>query len=112
MSLNNEQCKTRLFLIDLNPVKFKYCPFMTRWFLMTYLQKCLLRIKQKVFIKVNVKAFNIIEKMKLKHWSNIFHVILNTIAMLQHVIPIKNGIMKHVNMRLKIVISTVKEDYN
>ena len=28
MSLNNEQYKTRPFLIDLNPVELKCCPFM------------------------------------------------------------------------------------
>ena len=28
MSLNNEQCKTRPFLIDLNPAELKYYPFM------------------------------------------------------------------------------------
>ena len=30
MSLNNEQCKTRTFIIDLNPVDFKYSLFMVR----------------------------------------------------------------------------------
>ena len=28
MSLNNGLCKTRRFLIDLNPVEIKYYPFM------------------------------------------------------------------------------------
>ena len=41
--------------------------------------------------------------MKPKQLQNIFHVIAN--AIVQHVIQIKNGIMKHVNVNVKIIIS-------
>ena len=37
----------------------------------------------------------------LKQWQNIFHVIVNANSIAKHVIQIKNGIMKHVNMNVK-----------
>ena len=43
--------------------------------------------------------------MKPKQLQNIFHVIANANAIVQHVIQIKNGIMKHVNVNVKIIIS-------
>ena len=46
--------------------------------------------------------------MKLKQWQNIFHVIANTNLIVQHVIKIKNGRIKHVNMNEKIIIITKK----
>ena len=46
--------------------------------------------------------------MKLKHWQNIFHVIANTNLIVQHVIKIKNGRIKHVNINEKIIIITKK----
>ena len=33
--------------------------------------------------------------MKVKQWENIFNVIWNASAIVQHVIQIKNGIIKH-----------------
>ena len=45
--------------------------------------------------------------MKLKQWQNIFHVIANVNSIV-HVIQIKNGIIKHVNENLKIIIHTTK----
>ena len=46
--------------------------------------------------------------MKLKQWQNIFHVILNATSIVQHVIQIKNGIMKHNNVNVKFIISAKK----
>ena len=47
-------------------------------------------------------------KMKLKQRKYIFHVIVNAISIVQHVIQIKNRIMKHVNVNVKIIINTKK----
>ena len=47
-------------------------------------------------------------KIKLKQWQDIFHVISNANSIVQHVIQIKNGIIKHVNMNVKIIISAKK----
>ena len=41
--------------------------------------------------------------MKRKQWQNIFHVIVNANSIVQHVIQIKNGMRKHVNVILKIL---------
>ena len=46
--------------------------------------------------------------MKLKQRKNIFHVIVNAMSIVQHVIQIKNRIMKHVNVNVKIIINTKK----
>ena len=46
--------------------------------------------------------------MKLKQRKYIFHVIVNAISIVQHVIQIKNRIMKHVNVNVKIIINTKK----
>ena len=46
--------------------------------------------------------------MKLKQWHNIFHVIVNANSIVQYVIQIKNGIIKHVNVNVKFIISVTK----
>ena len=46
-------------------------------------------------------------KMKLQQWQNTF-VIANANSIVEHVIQIKNGIMKHVNVGVKIIVSTKK----
>ena len=46
--------------------------------------------------------------MKLKQWKNIFHTIVNANPIIQHVIQIKNGIMKHVNVCVKIIVHAKK----
>ena len=46
--------------------------------------------------------------MKPKQWQNIFHVTVNANSIVQHVIQIENGIIKHVNVNLKIVVSAKK----
>ena len=42
--------------------------------------------------------------MKLKRWQNIFHVIVNENSIAQNLIKIKNGIIKHVNANVKIIL--------
>ena len=79
VSLNNEPCTIRPFLIDLNPVEFKYYPFMIS------LHKCsgscnsTNDLPTKIFILnrakgINIKEFNIITnkneaKALVKHIS-------------------------------------------
>ena len=46
--------------------------------------------------------------MTLKQRQNIFHVIVKANLIVQHVIQIKNGIMKHVNMSVKIIVHAKK----
>ena len=46
--------------------------------------------------------------MKLKQQENIFHVMVKANSIVQHVIQIKNGIIKHVNMNAKISASAKK----
>ena len=46
--------------------------------------------------------------MKLKQRQNIFHVIVNANSIVQHVIQIKNGIIKHVNVNVKTIVSPKK----
>ena len=46
--------------------------------------------------------------MKLKQWQNIFHMLLNTNSIVQHVIQIKNKVMKHASVNVKIIISAKK----
>ena len=46
--------------------------------------------------------------MKLKQWRNIFHMLLNTNSIVQHVIQIKNKVMKHASVNVKIIISAKK----
>ena len=44
--------------------------------------------------------------MKIKQWQNTFHMIVNPIV--QHVIQIKNGMMKYVNVSVKVVAHAKK----
>ena len=37
---------------------------------------------------------------------NMFHVMVNANSIVQHVIRIKNGIIQHVNVNVKIIVST------
>ena len=43
--------------------------------------------------------------MKLKQWQNIFFVTVNANSLVQHVIQITNGIMKHINLSVKVIVS-------
>ena len=42
--------------------------------------------------------------MKLKHWKNIFHMIVNANSIVQHVIQSKNGTIEHDNVSVKIIV--------
>ena len=46
--------------------------------------------------------------MKLKQWQNISHVIVNANSIVQCVIQINNGMMKHVNVNVKIILRARK----
>ena len=46
--------------------------------------------------------------MKLKQWQNISHVIVNANSIVQCVIQINNGIVKHVNVNVKIILRARK----
>ena len=46
--------------------------------------------------------------MELKHWLSILCVIINVNAIVQHAIQIRNGIMKHVNVNVKIIVRVKK----
>ena len=76
LPLNDEPCMVTPSLIDLNPVELKYYPFM---FSLSDLQNYVFQKR--------------------------FHVIVYETSILQHVIQIKNGIIKHVNMNVKIIVS-------
>ena len=110
LSLNGEPCMVRPTLIDLNPVDLKYYPYIIS------LDKCsgscsVLSPKMCVLkqtIDINVKAFNMITKNEAKKLQNIFYVIVNANSTVQHVIQIKNKIMKHVNVSVKIIIHAKK----
>ena len=59
--------------------------------------------------RINVNVVNIITKTNdVKQWQNIFHLVVNANSIVQHVIQIKNGIMKHVNVSVKFIISAKK----
>ena len=52
---------------------------------------------------ISVKAFNLItNKNETKKWENMFHVIVNANSVVQHVIQIKNGLIKHVNVNVQL----------
>ena len=42
--------------------------------------------------------------MKLKQRQNIFHVIINANSVVQHVIQIKNGLVKHADMNVTVIL--------
>ena len=51
-------------------------------------------------------------EMKLQQWKNIFHVIVKANVIIQHVIKIKNGIIKHVNVNEKIILRVKKHRWD
>ena len=42
--------------------------------------------------------------MKLNQRQNIFHVIKNVNSVVQHVIQIKNGLVRHVDMNVTVIL--------
>ena len=101
-------------VFDMNPIELKYHPYMIS------LNKCVGRCKvlsRKICVPketkdVTVKALNMItnkdEAKAMLQLQNIFHVIVNANSIVQHVIQIKNGIIRHVNVNVKIIISVKK----
>ena len=47
-------------------------------------------------------------KMKIKQYQNIFYVIVNANSVVQHAIQNKNGIIKHFNVNIKIIVCAKK----
>ena len=109
--LNDEPCMVRSTLIDMNPNELKYYP------LMISLNKCAgiyNVLSPKICIPketkdINVKALNMItNKDEAKLWQNICHVIVIVNSIVQHLIQSKNGIIKHVDVNVKIIVSVKK----
>ena len=50
--------------------------------------------------------------MKLNPWRNIFRLIVNANSIVEHAIAIKNEIIKHVNVNVKIIITVQKISWN
>ena len=46
--------------------------------------------------------------MKLKQWQNIFHVTVNANSIVEYRIQIKNGMIKHANVNVKIIVRAKK----
>ena len=98
---------TLIDLIDIKPVE-----------LMISLNKCtgscnVLSPKEcvpKETKQINVRLFNIITetKMKLKWLQNIFHLIVAANSIVQYVIQIINGIIKHISVNMKIIARAKK----
>ena len=99
--LNDEPCMFRYTIIYLNPVELKYYLFMIS------LNKCAGSCNALSPKEINVKAFNI-KKIKMKLWQNILHMIVNLNSIVQYVIQIKSGIIKHVSVNVKIIIGAKK----
>ena len=53
-------------------------------------------------------VFNMIKIDGAKNWWNIFNSIVNASLVVQHVIQIKNGIMVHVNVSVKIIAREIR----
>ena len=76
-------------LIDINLVEFKYYPFIISWNKCTGSCNVLSSniCAPKETEDTNIKAFNMItNKLKLKQWQAIFHVILNANSIVPYVI--------------------------
>ena len=59
---------------------------------------------------VNVKRLNMITRIsEAKTLENIFHAIVNANLTVQYVIQIKNGIIKHVSVSVKIIVHEKKK---
>ena len=100
--LNDEPCIVRPTLIELNPVELKYYPFLISLNKFTGSYNDL---SPKICVPnkakdINIKAFNMI--------TSKIHVIVNANSIVQYLIQIKNGIIKHVNVNVKIILRAKK----
>ena len=106
MPLNNEQCRTRHTLIDLNHVALNYsfmisldkCNGSCNSVDNSSAQKCTLNK-----ISINAKVFNILTEIDAA--KTLIKRNVTGTTNVQHVIQIKNGIAKHDNIIVKITIS-------
>ena len=106
MPLNNEQCRTRHTLIDLNHVALNYsfmisldkCNGSCNSVDNSSAQKCILNK-----ISINAKVFNILTEIDAA--KTLIKQNATAATNVQHAIQIKNGIAKHVNIIVKITIS-------
>ena len=107
--LNGKPCMISSTLIDLDPVELKYYPFMIS--LDKFSGSCNVLSPKTCVPKetkdINVKVFNI-NKNEAKIMARHISWIVNANSIVQHVIHIKNGTMKHVNVNVKIIISAKK----
>ena len=109
--LNDEPCMVRSTLIDMNPNELKYYP------LIISLNKCTGSrnvLSPKVCLPkevkdINVKIFNIIKsKGEAKAMTEYISCNWKCKLIVQNVIQKKNGIIKHVNVNVKIIMSVKK----
>ena len=114
LPLNNEPCMVRSSLIDLNPVALKYYLFIIS--LDKSNGSCSVSSPNICVPKkakdINFKVFNVItnenEANTMTKRDFKFHVILNANSIVQQVIQIKNGIIKHVNVNVNIIVKAEK----
>ena len=107
--LNDEPCMVRSTIIYMNLVELKYYPFMISLNKCigscTYLQKFVFQKKKRHNINVINMITNINEaKAITEHISCDFKCKFSV----QYVIQNKNGIIKHVNVNVKIIVSAKK----
>ena len=73
---------------------------------MTYLQKYVLQKNPK---DINIKVFDMItNKNEAKAMKKIFHVVVNSNSMVQHIIQLNNRVIKHVDVNVKVLAYTKK----
>ena len=100
----------RPIIIDKNPVELKY-PFMTTW---NYCAGSCNVLRSKKCVPKETKTYTLKHlilhqtNMKRRQWQNKFHVIVNTDSIVQQIIRLKNGMMKHVNVNVKFIITVKK----
>ena len=108
---NDEPCMVRATVTDMDLVEFKYYPFINS------LNKCSGSCNiwspticvPKNTKDINVKAFNIITKKdETKAMTEHVPVIVNANLIVKHAIQKENGIIKDVNVNVKIIVSPKK----
>ena len=103
--LNDGLCMIRLTLTNINPAEVKYYPFINSS------NRCVGScnvLSPKICVPketkdINVKAFNMITNKDEAQQR--FRVIVNANSIVQHKIQIRNGIIKHANVNVKVIIS-------
>ena len=107
--LNDEPCMVRPTLIDMNPGDLKYYPFMIS--LNKYTRSCN-ALSPKICVPketkdINVKAFNMITN-KDESKAMIEHNSCGCKCKLNSTTCNSNGIIKHVNVNVNIIVSGKK----